>query len=56
MAGEPQIAAEDGEMVPVSQPRAYQLELYEESMKRNLIVTVRTISVVLDPMVSLTVV
>lgn len=33
--------AETGETKLATQPRAYQLELFEESMKRNVIVTVR---------------
>lgn len=35
------MATEKGETVRVAQPRAYQLELFEASMKRNVIVTVR---------------
>lgn len=35
------MAAEVEKMEQITQPRAYQLELFEESMKRNVIVTVR---------------
>jgi len=37
------MAVKTGERVQAAQPRAYQLELFEESMKRNVIVTVRTL-------------
>lgn len=36
----------------VTQPRAYQLELFEESMKRNVIVTVRISSMMCPRMMS----
>jgi hypothetical protein len=35
------MTANEAEAPHITQPRAYQLELFEESMKRNVIVTVR---------------
>jgi hypothetical protein len=45
----PKAAAEGGKVVQISQPRAYQLELFEASMRRNVIVTVRMILRGLSP-------